>query len=111
MRERDEPMTQVMKASAVRDDWSQILNQVFRKETRVLVEKSGVPVAAIIAPDDLDRLNKLAAEWDEPFQALDRTREAFHHVPNEELEREIPKAVEHARAQRRAARERTAPPA
>src|SRR6266852_947780 len=39
-----EPTTQTMKASQARQEWSQILNRVFRKQTRVLVEKSGIPV-------------------------------------------------------------------
>jgi len=62
----------------------------------------------IISPDDLARLNRLAAEWDAPFAALERTREAFRDVPDEELEREIPQAVEVARAQLRAECEQTA---
>ena len=36
MRER-EPMTQTMKSSDARQQWSQLLNKVFRKETRVIV--------------------------------------------------------------------------
>jgi len=111
MREHEGPMTQTMKASVVRDKWSRVLNQIFRKETRVLVEKSGIPVAAIIAPDDLERLQRLAAAWDEPFTALDRTREAFRDVANDELEREIPRAVAEARAQLRAEREQATRPA
>ena len=56
----------------------------------------------------LARLSRLEAEWDAPFKALDRTREAFRDVPADELEREIPKAVEEARAQLRAEREHAA---
>ena len=41
-------MTQVMKASEARAQWSQLLNKVFRSQTRVVVEKSGIPVAAVI---------------------------------------------------------------
>src|SRR5216684_1545697 len=57
-----EPTTQTMKASQARQEWSQILNRVFRKQTRVLVEKSGIPVAAIVSADDLERLDRLDAE-------------------------------------------------
>ena len=51
-------MTQVMKASEVRQQWSQLLNKVFRNQTRVLVEKSGIPVAAVISIDDLEKFKE-----------------------------------------------------
>ena len=108
MREREEPMTQTIKASEARSQWSSLLSRVYRREARVVVEKGGIPVAALISPDDLARLNRLEAEWDAPFQALDRTREAFRDVSAEELEREVPKAVEEARAQLRAERDQAA---
>ncbi len=57
MRER-EPMTQTINASDARQHWSELLNKVFRKETRVIIEKSGIPVAAIISAEDLERLNR-----------------------------------------------------
>ncbi len=47
--------SEIIKASEARQQWSQILNRVFRGETRVLVEKSGIPGAAIISADDLER--------------------------------------------------------
>lgn len=93
MRER-EPMTQTMKSSDVRQQWSQLLNKVFRKETRVIVEKSGIPVAAIISASDFERLNQLEAQRAERFQALHATREVFKDVPDEELEREVNRAFD-----------------
>jgi prevent-host-death family protein len=98
MRERDLPMTQTMKATDARAHWSQLLNAVARRKTRVIVEKSGIPVAAIISADDWDRLQRLEAAWDAPFAALDRTRKAFKDVPPEELEREVQAGVAAARA-------------
>jgi prevent-host-death family protein len=92
MRER-EVMTQTMKASDVRQQWSQILNRVFRKETRVVVEKSGIPVAAIVSAEDLAWLQELDTRRDELFRAIDETQATFADVPEEELEREIRKAI------------------
>jgi prevent-host-death family protein len=77
------------------------LNKVFRKETRVIVEKSGIPVAAIISADDLDRLNRLEAQRQKDFAILDEMREAFKDVPAEELEREVAKAVASVRQENR----------
>lgn len=96
MRER-EPMTQIMKASEARQNFSQVLNQVFKGEKRVLVEKSGIPVAAIISAEDLQRLSQLEAEWNRDFAVIDEIREAFKDIPDQELEREVAKAVTEAR--------------
>ncbi len=57
-----EPMTQTIKATEARQQWGQLLNKVFRKETRVIVEKSGIPVAAIISAEDFQRLSNLEQE-------------------------------------------------
>ena len=100
MRER-EPMTQTMKASEARQQFSQLLNQVFRRETRVIVEKSGIPVAAIISAQDLERFSRLEAEREQQFKILDEIGEAFKDVPDEELEREVARAVAEARAKLR----------
>ena len=70
MRER-EPVTQTMKSSDARRQWSQLLNWVFHEKTRVIVEKSGVPVAAIISPEDFARLKQLDMQVEERWQVLD----------------------------------------
>ncbi len=100
MRERS-PMTQTIKASDVRQQWSEILNKVFRKETQVIVEKSGIPVAAIISTDDLERLTRYDKERRERFKALEETWDAFKDVPPEEIEAEVAKALEQVRAENR----------
>ena len=67
MREH-EPVTQTMKASQVRQEWSKLLNTVFRDKTRVVVEKSGIPVVAIVSAEDLKRLQQLEAQRAERFK-------------------------------------------
>lgn len=98
MRER-EPMMQTMKASEARQQFAQVLNKVFRREARVLVEKSGIPVAAIVSAQDLERLNRLDAERGERFKVIDEMRAAFADVPEEELEREVDRALAEVRAE------------
>ena len=100
MREQ-QPMTQTMKASEARLHFSQLLNRVYRKEARVLVEKSGIPVAAIVSADDLTRLNRLDEERERDRQALAAIGEHFTDVPVEELEREVGKALRAVRAENR----------
>ena len=46
--------------------------------------------------------------WSADFAVLDRIGAAFADVPDEDLEREVTKAVAHARAELRAEREQAA---
>ncbi|HSW97309.1 MAG TPA: type II toxin-antitoxin system prevent-host-death family antitoxin [Candidatus Saccharimonadales bacterium] len=86
-------MTQVMKSSDVRMQWSQLLNKVFNGNTRVVVERRGIPVAAVISVDDLKRFTLIEEQRNERFKALDKIRESFKDVSSEELEREINEAI------------------
>ncbi len=94
-------MTQVMNASDVRQQWSQLLNKVFRNQTRVIVEKSGIPVAAVISAEELKRFVKLEQQREERFKALDRMREAFKEIPSGELEKEVRKALSEVKSTKR----------
>lgn len=95
-------MTQVMKASDVRQQWSQLLNKVFRNQTRVVVEKSGIPVAAVISAEELERFIQLEEQRAEHFKALDRIREAFKDVPAGEVEKKVERALSEVRSEKRA---------
>jgi prevent-host-death family protein len=94
--------TQAIKASEARARWSELLNAVARQKTRVLVEKSGVPVAAIVSPADLERLTRLDEERAEAFRLLERMREAFEGIPEEQIERDVARVIAEVRAERRA---------
>ena len=106
MREQ-EPMTQTMKISDVKNTLSSLVNKVYRKETRVLVEKSGIPVAALVSADDLTRLQQLDRDWDAGTRALERFSEAFADVPVPDLEAKIDQIIAEGRtideAERRSA--------
>ena len=95
-----EPTTKIMKASDARQQFSQRLNQVFRGESRILVEKSGIPVAAIISAVDLERLRQM--EEEEP-KALTRMRSAFSGLTEKQIIQEVAEVVGEVRAERRLA--------
>ena len=97
-----EAVTMTISAAEARKGFSQLLSRVYRKETRVLVERSGIPVAAIVSADDLQRLQRLDEERERGFQAMERISQAFADVPVEELERRVAEAVEQVRADARA---------
>jgi prevent-host-death family protein len=92
-----EPMIQTIQASKAREQFSQLLNKVFRTRTRVIVEKSGVPVAAIISTQDLQRLAQLEKIRTQHFKALEDSWQAFEDVAPEEIEAEVASAVAAAR--------------
>lgn len=93
-------VSRTMKASDVRRQWSQVLHAVYRKEARVLVEKSGIPVAAIVSVEDLKRLNQLDEEDRHAWDVLAAMREPFLDTSPDEIEREAARALAEARAAR-----------
>ncbi len=94
-------MIQTLKASDVRSNWSQLLNQVFRGETEVVVEKSGIPVAAIVSAQDYQKLQQIKQARKRDFDVINRMRTAFKGIPDDEIEREVNKAVNEVRKERR----------
>ncbi len=90
-------MTQTINASTARQEFSKILNKVFREETRIVVEKSGIPVAAIISTEDLKRLDQLEKERAERFGILDEVKAVFKDIPEAEIEKETDKALSRVR--------------
>ena len=98
------PETETMKISEVKSHLSSLVNEVYRHKKRVIIEKSGIPVAAVVSMDELERLDRMQRDWDERFAAIDHMREAFKDVPPEEIERETAKAVAEVRAEMKAER-------
>ncbi len=101
-----QPTTRTMKISDVKQQLNRLVNQVYRQETRIVVEKSGIPVAGIVSAADLRRLDRLDQERAERFKILDEFGAAFADVPADELEREVERAITEVRAERRAERTR-----
>lgn len=93
-----EPMIQTMRVTDAREHWSEVVSAVFRRQKRVVLEKAGIPVAALVSTEDLERLRRYDAERATDFAVLDRIAAAFADVPDDELEREVTKAVAEARA-------------
>lgn len=108
MREVD-PMTQTMTVTTVREHWSETINAVARKHKRVVLEKAGVPVAALVSAEDLERLRRYDQERSERFAILDELSAAFADVPQAALEQEVARALAEVRADRRARVQPAAP--
>jgi prevent-host-death family protein len=78
-----------------------LVNEVSRNETRVLVERAGIPVAALVSAEDLKLLARLDAQRAERRRVVDAMREPFHWVPADEIGREMAKAVAEMREEMR----------
>ena len=96
-----ETETHKVEASEARLRWGELLAKVSREEARVVVEEGGVPVAALISAEDLERYESLEKQRQERFKALEDSWEAFADVPPEEIEREVARAIEQVRAENR----------
>lgn len=101
-----QPPVEVMKISDVCGRFNSLVNRVYRHEIRVVVEKSGIPVAGIVSADDLERLDRLDRERAARFDVIDEMRAAFRDVPAEEIEREAARTLAQVRAEMRAERKR-----
>lgn len=104
---RRQPTTQTVKASEARQNWSKLLNSVHGGDLRLVVEKDGIPVAGIVSAADLERFALMEAERERNFAVIDEIREAFKDVPDEELDREIERALAAARQELRDERRTT----
>ena len=65
------------------------------------MEKSGIPVAAIISAEDLERLKQFEAQRAERLTVLQDSWAAFKEEDPETIEREVAQAVAEVREERR----------
>ena len=77
---------------------SDMLARVERNQSRVLVERGGAAVAAIISVNDLAQLEAVERGREERFAGLSRISRAFANVPLEELEQEVERSIREGRS-------------
>lgn len=90
----------------IKNRLASLVDDVSSGEARILIAKSGVPVAALVSIEDLRQLARLDEQRAERRRLLEMLREPFRGVSHEEIERETAKAVAEVQAEMRA--ERTA---
>ena len=98
------PTETAMKLTDAKQQLSQVVNQVARGESRIVVEKSGLPVAAIISVEEYRRF-KAQEQNDQArraalFERLARFSDAFDDMPDDELEEELARAQAEMRSER-----------
>ena len=82
------PATETMPISSVKSRLNSLINAIYRNETRILVEKSGIPVAGIVPIADMRRLARLDELDREAGDTLEAMRAPFDAIPAEEIERQ-----------------------
>ncbi len=103
--ELKQPVVETMTVSQARQQFSETLNRVYKGEARVIIEKSGIEVGAIVSPADMKKLERLDANRDRLLQAMENLQANFSDLNPEELDQEIEKAIAEVKAERRQKRE------
>lgn len=67
--------------SEARQNFSSLLNSVFRSKNRVVIEKSGIPVAVLVSTEDFERLQRLDEEKARRFALVEEFRKPFEGIP------------------------------
>lgn len=96
------PTTRTMKITDVKRQLSRLTNDVARQQMRVLIEKDGIPVAALVSAADLEWLAQHDRNMAELSALIERARESFKDVPPEEIEAETDRIIARNRAAARA---------
>lgn len=82
-----------MAVAEARQRFSRILDDVRETDEPVIIEKSGVPVAAVVPLTVLDRDRRWAADRAERIALLERMRRPFRDIPTDEIETQVRKAI------------------
>lgn len=93
--------TKKVKAKDVPKSWTELLDLLSDGDTRVVVEQDGVLVAAIVSKQDWESLKRSDELRIRALEAVKRMSEAFADVPDEELERQVSKALAEVREENR----------
>lgn len=93
-------------AAEARQNFSQVIGGVRTTKEPVIIEKGGVPVAAVVPLGVLEREERWAEERSDRLALLERLRRSFRDVSTEEIERQAATALADIRSERAGARGR-----
>ena len=98
------PVIETMNVSDTRKQLSETLDLVRRHEARVVVEKSGIAIGALVSMDDLALLKRRDADRSRLLEVMAELSKGFEDVSESEVEAEVEKAIAEVNAERRARR-------
>jgi hypothetical protein len=85
--------------------FGRMVDRISRSQRRIVVEERGSTVAAVISPEDLNRLNRLDARREDDLAVFDEIGVVFADATPEEIERETAGALAEVRAEPQANRD------
>ncbi len=94
-------MTRSVPAAEARQKLGQIMKQVYNREVRVIVEKGGIPVVAMVSLADFERWTRLDREREERFQVVDEIRNRNLDKEPAEVERDVAEELSTLRREKR----------
>jgi prevent-host-death family protein len=96
MASKHAPQEKVMNLTETRQHFSQLIAEVARGDSYIVVEKNGTASAVIVEPEEFRRYQRFSEEQRQKrerlFERLARLGDAFEEVSDEELERELRQA-------------------
>lgn len=87
---RAEPIAKTIPALEARTHLGEILKKAYKGESRFIVEKSGIPMVAIIG---IDEFTSLVKAREERFEVYDRIQAKTKGFTAEEVEKDVEEAV------------------
>ena len=94
-----DPKTHIVGAADARARFAELVNAAAKNGDRVLIEKNGVPAAALISAFEYERMLSLLEERARAFAAITAIGDKFKDEDPDEIQREVDKAVKEARAE------------
>lgn len=85
--------TETMSESDLQTQLGELLQRVSQDEDRIIIEKDGVPVAAIVPLSVVRDAESTERRRQDLREAFEATREEMRGIPPDEIEREIAQAV------------------
>lgn len=99
------PTTRTLDMAEAQAGLAELAQEVSRKESRIVLEQDGEPVAVIMSLLDLEQILEIQSRWQGLLDAQREMAAGFADVPVEEAEAEIDRIFREMRAADRAARE------
>jgi len=87
-------------ASDARQHFAELVNAVHRTRKPVIIEKSGIAVAALVSMDDLAELQQSSERRRRAFEPLETLSAKFAAIDPQDLDRESARAIRQVRAGR-----------
>lgn len=91
---------QILTTDTVQRRLAQLVDEIRRDRSRVLIQDADRPVAAIISIEELELLDRYERDSAEGLRILEEMRRPFEDESPEEIEKEVREALEKVRRDR-----------